>query len=156
MRLGSTQGLGVNASWADDSALAFLDLGNVTIALIKGVAIVFCCRTGRIPCNQISFLTRFEPDKVYLSPNRNNKEVAIIILSGRKRPDFNKFPSTCHSSITSCTTWSYPCPRGLLLPPPSVSPNRKTSSRGGGVFINVTVTLGNMGIYYLRALWALD
>ena len=75
--------------WAAVSS-ARLDLirFNVTIAIIKGVAIVFCCRTGKIPYEKICFLTSFEPNKVYLGPNRN-KGVAIILLSGRKRPDFN-------------------------------------------------------------------
>ena len=106
---------------------------NVTIALIKGVTIAFCCRAGKIPDNQIWFLTSLEPDKVCLRSIGNNKGVAIMLLSGRKRPDFNRFPSTCPTSITSCTT--HPCPRDLLLWPPPISPmspNRKTSSGGGG------------------------
>ena len=108
---------------------------NVTIALIKGVAIAFCCRTVKIPYKQICFLTSFEPNKVYLGPNRNNKGVAITLLSGRKRPDFNRFPSTCPTSLTSCSAWSYPCPVIYYCEPPlSVSPDRKTSSGGGSVY----------------------
>ena len=83
---------------------SFPVLSNVTIALIKGVAIAFCCRTGKIPYNQICFLTSFEPDKVYLGPNRNNKGVAIIYCSGPKFPDFTRFPFTCTTGTTSCTT----------------------------------------------------
>ena len=106
---------------------------NVTIALIKGLAMVFCCRTGKIPYKQICFLRSLQPNKVYLGPNRNNKGVAIILLSGRKRPDFNRFPSTCPTSRTSCSTWSYPCPVIYYCdPPPCVSLDRKTSSGGGG------------------------
>ena len=62
---------------------------NVTIALIKGVAIAFCRRTGKIPYNQSCFLTSFEPNKVYLGPNRNNKGVAgnNILL----RPEISRF-----------------------------------------------------------------
>ena len=52
-----------------------------------------------------------------------------MVLSGRKRPDFGRFPSICPTSITSCATWSYPRPRHLFLrTPPSVSPNRRTLS----------------------------
>ena len=103
--------------------------------------VTLSCRAGKIPYKQTCFLTSFEPNKVYLGPYRNNKGVAILLLSGRKRPDFNRLPSTCPISRTSCSTWSYPCPVIYYCDPhPSVSPDRKTSS-GGGVFINVTVTL---------------
>ena len=115
---------------------------DVTIALIKGVTIAFCCWAGKIPHNQICFLTSLEPDKVYSSPKRNNKGVAVVLLSGRKRPDSNRFPSTCPTSLTSCSTWSYQCPIIYYCDPlPSVSPDGKTSSGGGGVCIHVTVTL---------------
>ena len=60
----------------------------VTIALIKGVAIAYCCRAGKIPYNQICFLTSFEPDKVYLGPDRNYKGVAIKHFPGPEYPDF--------------------------------------------------------------------
>ena len=76
---------------------------NVAIALMKGVTIALSCRAGKIPYNQICFLTSFEPDKVYLGPNRNN-EVAIIYCSGPKYPDFIRFPFTCATGTTSCTT----------------------------------------------------
>ena len=59
---------------------------DVAIAFIKGVTIALSCQAGKIPYNQICFLTSFEPDKVYLGPNRNNKEVAIIYCSGPKYP----------------------------------------------------------------------
>ena len=63
------------------------------------------------------------------------------------RPDFSRFPSTCPTSITICTTRSYPCPRDLLLPrPPSISSNRKTSSGGGVIIVMVTL------IYFFRPL----
>ena len=50
---------------------------SVHIALIKGVTIAFCW-AGIIPYKQICFLTSFEPNKVYLGPNRNNEGVARI------------------------------------------------------------------------------
>ena len=111
---------------------------NVTIALIKGVAIAFCCRTGKIPYKQICFLTSFEPNKVYLGRNRNNKGVARTLLSGRKRPDFNRFPSTCPTSLTSCNTWSYPCPVIYYCDPlpfrNSGSHNKFRGGEGGSVY----------------------
>ena len=76
----------------------------MTIALIKGVAIAFCCRAGKILYNQICFLASFEPNKVYLGPNRDNKGVATIHFSGPEYPDFTRFPFICTIGTTSCTT----------------------------------------------------
>ena len=42
---------------------------NVEIALIKGVTIAFRCRAGKIPDNQICFLTSSEPENIQTSPN---------------------------------------------------------------------------------------
>ena len=58
----------------------------VEIALIKGVTIVLSCRAGKIPYKQICFLTSFEPNKVYLGPNRNNTGVTIIFFPARNFP----------------------------------------------------------------------
>ena len=59
---------------------------NVEIALIKGGTIALSCRDGKIPYNQICFLTSFEPNKVYLGPNRNNEGVRIIYFPARNIP----------------------------------------------------------------------
>ena len=77
---------------------------NVTIALRKGVAISFCCRAGKIPYNQICLLTSFEPNKVYLGPNRNNKRVTITYFSGPEHPDVTRFPFISTTGTTSCIT----------------------------------------------------
>ena len=61
---------------------------NVEVPLIKGVTIALSCRAGKIPYKQICFLTRFEPNKVYLGPNRNNKGVTIILFCSPKIPNF--------------------------------------------------------------------
>ena len=37
---------------------------NVQVALINGVTIAVCCRPGKIPDNQICFLTSPEPENV--------------------------------------------------------------------------------------------
>ena len=76
----------------------------VEIALIKGVTIALSCRAGKIPYKQICFLTSFEPNKVYLGPNRNNQGVTIIFFSGPEFPDFIRFPVICTTGTTSCTT----------------------------------------------------
>ena len=77
---------------------------SVEIALIKGVTIALSCRAGKIPYNQICFLTSFEPNKVYLGPNRNNKGVTITYSPGPEYPDFTRFPFICTTGTTSCTT----------------------------------------------------
>ena len=107
---------------------------NVAIALLKGVAIIYCCRGRKIPDNQIYLLTSIG----------NNKGVAIITSCGRECPDFNRFLSTCPTSITSCTTHSYPNPLVYYCgPPPSV--NQKTqnkfSSGGGGHYCHGNIRL---------------
>ena len=81
--------LGMGASMRDESTS--IRVHNVTIALIKGVAIALSCRAGKIPCNQICLLTSLEPNKVYLGPNRNNKGVAIISFSLFFRPGISRF-----------------------------------------------------------------
>ena len=43
---------------------ARIDMPNVTIALVQRVTMAFCCRAGKIPDNQICYLTSLEPDKV--------------------------------------------------------------------------------------------
>ena len=52
------------------------------------MTIALRCRAGKIPDNQICFLTSSEPENIQTSPNRNNKGVAITVLSGRKHPIF--------------------------------------------------------------------
>ena len=64
------------------------DVGNVEIALFLGVTIALSCRAGKIPDNQICFLTSFYPNKVYLSPNRNNRQVTIILFCSPINPNF--------------------------------------------------------------------
>ena len=76
----------------------------VHIALIKGVTMALSCWAAKIPYKQICSLTSFEPNKVYLGPNRNNKGVAIIYCSGPKYPHFIRFPFTCTTGTMSCTT----------------------------------------------------
>ena len=87
---------------------------NVTIALIKGVAIEFCCGAGKILDNQICFLTSLQPDKVYLRSIGNNKGVAIMILSYQYYE--------LHYLVLPMS------PSLIIATPPSISPNRKTSS----------------------------
>ena len=58
----------------------------VTIALIKGVTIAFCCRAGKIPDNHICFQTSLEPDKVYSRSIGNNKGVATTFFPARNIP----------------------------------------------------------------------
>ena len=96
-------GSGVGSELADERPRN-LTSRNVSIALIKGVTIAFCCRAGKIPDNHICFLTSLEPDKVYLRSIGNNTGVAIIHFSGTKYPDFIRFPFTCTTGTTRCTT----------------------------------------------------
>ena len=65
-------------------------------------------------------------------------------------PDFNRFPSTCPTSITSCTTWSYPCPRHLLLTPPG-----KTSSEGGYYCHGNISTQNKAGVVSVEPFWGI-
>ena len=51
----------------------YLSMGHVEVALIKGVAIALSCRAGKIPYDQICFLTSFE--------TRSTK-VQIAIIKG--------------------------------------------------------------------------
>ena len=74
----------------DTKSIRTINSHNVTIALIKGVRIAFCCRAGKIPDNQICFLTGLEPDKVYVRSIANNKGVAIIYCS-LFRPGISRF-----------------------------------------------------------------
>ena len=76
---------------------------NVAIALKKGMTILFCCWAGTIPDNQFFCLTSLEREKVYLRSIGNNEGVAII-FSGPQYPDFTRFPFTCTTGTTSCTT----------------------------------------------------
>ena len=62
-------------------------MNNVTLALIIGVTISFCCRAGKIPDNQICFSKKLQHDKVYLRSLGNNKGVARIYFAGPKYPD---------------------------------------------------------------------
>ena len=41
-----------------------LSVSSVQVALINGVTIVVCCRPGKIPDNQICFLTRSDPENI--------------------------------------------------------------------------------------------
>ena len=106
----------------------------------------FCCWAGKLPRNQICCLTNLSPDKIYSRSIGNNKAVAIIYFSGPKYPDFTSFPFTCTTGTTSCTTSSCRHPRHLLLrpPPPSRSPNRKTSFFG--VCVCVYLCHGNIRV----------
>ena len=64
------------------------------IKVLKGVAIIYCCRARQIPDKQICFVTSSEHEKVLTRSIGNNKGVAMIMLSARKYPEFNRFPST--------------------------------------------------------------
>ena len=106
---------------------------NVHTALITGVTIALSCRAAKIQYKQICFLTSFEPNKVYLGPNRNNKGAAIIYeISRLYWISFYLYYWYYELHYLACRHHRHL----LLRPPPFISPNRKTRSGGGGVFVS--------------------
>ena len=119
---------------------------NVTITFIKGVTIALSCWAGKIPYKQICFLTSFEPNKVYLGPNRNNKGVAITYFSGPEYPDFTRESFYLYYWYYELHYLVLPPPPSFIIatpPPPFHKPESQNKFWGAGSgFINVTVTLG--------------